>query len=143
MEQVFIDTDVIIDFFIDRKPFSEKAAEIFSYSELGKIKGYVSSLSFSNVFYIVRKLEGRKKAIGSLEQLEKIITILPVDGRIVRQALISEIQDFEDALQNYCALSGGVKAIVTRNIKDYSKSSLAIHTPESYLKIIRRKLKKE
>ncbi|MGB4293814.1 MAG: PIN domain-containing protein [Bacteroidales bacterium] len=56
MENVFIDTDVIVDFFTGKKPFSPEAVRIFSLIEQKKIKGYVSSLSFSNLYYVLRKL---------------------------------------------------------------------------------------
>ena len=64
---------------------------------------------------------------------------LPVDDKIIRQALVSDTKDFEDAVQHYCAKAAGVTTILTRNIKDYSKSELAIHSPESYLQLLRRK----
>jgi len=51
--------------------------------------------------------------------------------------LNSNFKDFEDALQNYSAeLNGQIDLIVTRNIKDFSKSSLGVMTPENYLKTL-------
>ncbi len=137
MEQVFIDTDVVIDFLTERKPFSEDAARIFTYSEKGHIRAMVSALSFSHIFYIIRKLEGGEKAIALLDKLEKIVAILPLDEQIIKQALSSGFPDFEDAIQNFCAKAAGVRTIVTRDISDYAKSDLAIHTPESYLLILK------
>ena len=50
-------------------------------------------------------------------------------------ALNSDFKDFEDALQNYSAVENGtVKVILTRNVKDFKNSELAVLTPESYLK---------
>lgn len=139
MDRVFVDTDVVIDFLIDREPFSEDAAKLFTYSERGVLKVCLSSLCFNNLYYVIRKLEGRERAILLLERIEKIVTILPVDDKIIRQALVSDIKDFEDAVQHYCAKAAGITTILTRNIKDYSKSELAIHSPESYLQLLRRK----
>lgn len=137
MKKVFIDTNVIMDFLIDRKPYSGSAAKIFTYAEKQEIIIYVSSLSFSKIYYITRKFIGHEKAIDSLRKLERITKILGVDETIIKQSLNSEFKDFEDAIQNYCASQiKEITTIITRNIKDYSKSKLAIHTPESYLKII-------
>lgn len=55
MENVFIDTDVIVDFITGKKPFSLEAAGICSLIVQKKIKGYVSSLSFSNLYYVPGK----------------------------------------------------------------------------------------
>jgi predicted nucleic acid-binding protein len=49
MTDLFIDPDVIIDFLADRKPFSREAAIIFTLIEQKKLKGYTSSLTFSNL----------------------------------------------------------------------------------------------
>jgi len=58
-----------------------------------------------------------------------------MDKNAVLNALNSEFKDFEDALQNFSAIENGkIKVILTRNIKDFKKSKLAILTPETYLK---------
>ena len=55
MEQVLINTDVILDFVFDRKPFSEESSQILSLCENGKIKGFVTSIMLSNIYYLLRK----------------------------------------------------------------------------------------
>lgn len=136
MEHVYLDTDVVIDFLVDNPAQAEFMGRLFTYGEEGKLILYAASLSFSNIYYVTRKFVGKAKSIELLEKLEKLVTILPVDERIVRQALVAGFGDFEDAIQNYSAKQlKEIKTIVTRNTKDYAKSDLAIHTPESYLKL--------
>ena len=79
MENVFIDTDVIVDFLTDRKPFSLESAKIFSLIDQKKIKGCVSSLSFSNLYYVLRKFGTHKKVITSRYALSELVVILIVD----------------------------------------------------------------
>jgi predicted nucleic acid-binding protein len=55
MKHFFLDTNVIIDLLIDREPSSEPVAQLFEYAEKGKITLYVSALSYSNIYYILRK----------------------------------------------------------------------------------------
>ena len=134
MENVFIDTDVIVDFLTDRKPFSLDSAKIFSLIDQKKIKGCVSSLSFSNLYYILRKFGTHKKVISSLQELSEIVDILKVDSDIVKSALTSNFKDFEDSIQYFAAQEHKkVDYIITRNIKDYKDSSLPIMTPETFL----------
>lgn len=140
MDQVFIDTDVIIDLLIDREPFAGDAARIFTYAERGLITCYVSALSFSNIFYVVGKLAGKDEARRLIEQLEKLVEILPVDAKIIRRALSSDMEDFEDAIQNYCAGEAQLTLLISRNVKDFRKSKLAVHTPDSYLKLLEAQL---
>ncbi|MDX9726322.1 MAG: PIN domain-containing protein [Bacteroidales bacterium] len=134
MENVFIDTDVIVDFLTDRKPFSLESAKIFSLIDQKKIKGCVSSLSFSNLYYVLRKFGTHKKVISSLQELSDMVDIQKVDSDIVKSALSSDFKDFEDSIQ-YFAAQQHKKAdcIITRNIKDYKDSSLPVMTPETFL----------
>lgn len=57
-----------------------------------------------------------------------------MDKEVVFNALNSKFKDFEDALQNFSVLRNGeITIILTRNIKDYKKSNLAVFTPATYL----------
>jgi predicted nucleic acid-binding protein len=134
MTDLFIDTDVIIDFLIDRKPYSREAAIIFTLIEQKKLKGYASSLTFSNLYYVLRKLESHKKVISKLDSLSKILIILKVEEQTIRNALASGFPDFEDSIQYYCAIeSKKIDSIITRNTKDYKNSEIPVMTPGDYL----------
>jgi predicted nucleic acid-binding protein len=135
MDNVFIDTDVILDFFFDRKPFSDFAAMIFSLCESKLIQGFVTPVIFSNVYYILRRTAKHQYVINKLIQLLKITDILIIDREVIFHALNSEFADFEDALQYNAAYKyGEINIILTRNIKDFKNSKLAVMTPENYLK---------
>ena len=54
MTKVFVDTDICIDLLSGRKPFNKTAQILFSLADLGKVKIYVSSLSFANIDYLLR-----------------------------------------------------------------------------------------
>ena len=135
MDKVLIDTDVILDFFFDRQPFAEFAAEIFLLCENNVIKGYTTPVIISNVYYILKRTAKHKIIIEKLKQLLNIIDIVEMNKEVVIEALNSRFKDFEDALQHFAALNNGtIQIILTRNIKDFQNSTLAIITPEMYLK---------
>lgn len=135
MTNLFIDTDVIIDFLIDRKPYSDEAAIIFTLIDRKKLKGYVSSLTFSNLYYVLRKLESHNKVISKLDSLSEMVNILKVDEHIIKEALSSSFPDFEDTIQYFSALdSKKADVIITRNTKDFKNSSIPVMTPGDYLK---------
>ncbi len=137
MKNVLIDTDVILDFFFDRKPFSEDAAVILSLCENKKLNGFITPVTVSNLYYILRKTAQHQKVIQHLRDLLEIIEISNINKETILQALTSNFTDFEDALQNYSAVNNAeTKIIITRNTKDYKTSELSIMTPENYLKSI-------
>jgi predicted nucleic acid-binding protein len=137
MEKVFLDTDVVIDFLIDRRPWSDDAAALFALSEKGVLTLYLSSLSFNNVYYVARKLGGDKKALALLANLEKLVVVAPVGQNHIRESHLTGFKDFEDAIQYSCARSAGIRTIITRKVKDYAKAECAIHTADSFLKAFR------
>jgi predicted nucleic acid-binding protein len=135
MTQILLDTDVILDFFLERKPFFQDSVKILSLAENKKIKVYVTSLSFSNCFYILKQIGTRETVIDNLRKLARISEIMSVNSKSVELALYSEFKDFEDALQYFSAYQKDkINVIITRNIKDYKKSELPVMTPENYLK---------
>ena len=136
MKRVLIDTDVILDFFFDRQPFSESAAKVFSLCETQEIMGFVTPVIISNVYYLLRQTAKHEKVIEKLKLLLLITGILVIDKAVILQALNSDFKDFEDALQNYAAETDTkIDLILTRNLKDFRNSNLAVMTPDSFMKI--------
>jgi len=137
MTKILLDTDVILDFFFDRKPYSEDTAKILSLCESRKIQGYVTPVIISNLYYLLRKTAPHEQVIAQLRLLMSITDVLVIDKTIILQAMNSSFRDFEDALQNYSAEMGKtIDIILTRNIKDYKKSRLSILMPETFIKTI-------
>ena len=138
MKKILIDTDVILDFFFDRKPFSENSAIILSLCEKKVIEGFITPVIISNSYYLLRRTASHEKVINKIKQLLTIIQVLQMDRMVIEKALNSNFKDFEDALQNFSAVNNGeIEVIVTRNVKDFKKSEIAILTPESFVKLIK------
>lgn len=136
--KVFIDTDVIIDFLIDRHPHAIAASKIFDLADRKEIKICTSALSFNNVHYIVRKVFGEDKTRAILKEILSIVDILSVEKKDLINALESDFKDFEDGIQHSVALAGKkVEAIVTRNTKDYKTARIPVFNTETYLKLNR------
>jgi len=136
MKKILIDTDVILDFFFDRKPFSESSAIILNMCERKHIQGFVTPVIISNSYYLLRRNAQHDKVIDKLKQLLSITDVLNMNKQIIVNAINSNFKDFEDALQNFAAVSNGdIDVIVTRNVKDFKKSEIAVLTPESFLKL--------
>jgi predicted nucleic acid-binding protein len=135
MTNVLIDTDVILDFLFDRKPYSDNATKILALCESGAINGFVTSVMLSNIYYLLRKTASHDKVIDSLKMLLQFLEVQTTDKKAVLAALESDFKDFEDSLQNFSAQQDSeINVIITRNVKDYKTSKLAIMQPEVYLK---------
>ena len=137
MDSISIDPDIPLDFFFDRKPFSDDAAKILGMCEKGEIKAYVTPVIISNVYYLLKKTATQAKVISNLKKLLAFVEVATINKEIIIDAMNSEFTDFEDALQNYAAAQAKeITIIITRNIKHYKKSNLAVMSPETYLGMI-------
>ena len=87
MKQVFIDTNVIIDFLANRSPFSEHAATLFQLAKDKRINIYVSAISFNNTYYILRKVSSHKKALSLISEIEEYVEIQETNRDILRKAI--------------------------------------------------------
>ncbi len=132
-QSVFADTDIILDLLARRTPFYHSAAQVFSLAEENELKVYVSALSFANLHYILRKNLPANKTIETLKTLRKLVAVLPIDDGIIDMVLDSGLRDFEDAIQYSTALAKRLDCLITRNVRDYPKSSVAVCTAEEFL----------
>ena len=134
--KIFVDSDVVIDFFTDREPHVNPASEIFELNEQGMLKIYLSAVSINNIYYIVRKFLGHKKTIDVIELLTEMTEIIGTTKSEIIQALKNDFSDYEDSVQYSSALTIQViNEIITRNIKDYKNSKIAVMTPLNFLKM--------
>jgi len=134
--KLFIDSDVIIDFFTDREPYVNPATEIFELNGQGTVKLYVSAISIINIYYVVRKFLGHRKTLEVVESLTEMTEIIGTTKTEIIQALKNDFSDYEDSVQYSSAKTiKGLDAIITRNIKDYRNSTIAVMTPLNFLKM--------
>jgi predicted nucleic acid-binding protein len=131
--RVFVDTDIVLDLLAKREPFFPFAAELFTKADRKEVKLFVSSLCFSNLYYIVSTQKTQSEARKLLATLKVLVTVLPVDEKIIELALHSRFKDFEDAIQYYCALEHDIRVLVTRNIRDYKQARISVLTAEQFL----------
>lgn len=134
--KIFVDSDVVIDFFTDREPHANPASELFELNEQGDVKLYVSTVSINNIYCIVRRFLGHKKTLEIIEILTEMTEIVGTTKKEIIQALKNNFTDYEDSIQYSTALTiKDLDIIITRNIKDYRNSSIAVMTPLNFLKM--------
>ncbi len=133
MKRIFLDTDVVMDFLTRREPFAIESMKLMEYGNRKELELNISSLCLSNVHYLICGIENKSKAREKIIGMLKLVETLSVHKSTVEKAAYSEFKDFEDAIQNYCAEENGIKSIITRNVKDFSRSSLSIQTPKEFI----------
>lgn len=133
---VFLDTNVVIDFYDQRGEFYYPAAIIFDLAYKGKIKIFVSATTFVNAFFILRKSYTSSELYQSMRNLAALCEITEVDENIINKCLEEERKDFEDSVQYESSKIHQADIVITRNIKDFKDFASNIKTPNEFLDYI-------
>ena len=137
MKNIFIDTNVIIDFLGNRESFSNAATDLFDLYADNKKKIYVAAISYTNVYYLLYKqIKSHKTVISYLSTLYELTEIIDINSSVINQSIHSEFTDFEDAVQFYAALSNKkIDIIVSSDKKGFKKSTLPVLDVEQAFRI--------
>jgi len=127
--RVLIDTNVVLDFLQDREPFVDDAAKLFAKIDAGEIEGFISAITITNIYYIIRKVSGKIAAQDAIVQILTDLQICAVDKGILEQAIALNFQDFEDAVQCACGIANEVDAIITRDISGFVNAGILVIAP--------------
>ena len=133
---ILIDTNVLLNYITERDdPFRESSKKIIQLCVREKLNGYVAFHSLSTIWYTLRKLPEHKRR-WELKKLCEVLTVVSATHEQVLKAIDNiDFQDFEDCLQDQCAVNAGVDYIVTCNVKDFEHSEIRSITPEQFLSV--------
>lgn len=132
----------MIDLIMRRSPHFETASELFDLSINKNIQLYSSSHIIATVHYVCKKNIPETALRFIIEDLLHIISIIPVDVEILKKSLKSHHKDFEDAIQIFCAHQiKNLDGIITRNLRDFFTSEIAVFAPDEALEFIKENTK--
>ncbi|OGX87515.1 type II toxin-antitoxin system VapC family toxin [Hymenobacter coccineus] len=134
MRHFFLDTNVLLDFILQRDGFGPAARQLFVAAEEGRVVVYAAALSFSHSYYTLRKTNPPAERILVLKELAASVNIIPLTAPVIKAALALGFADFEDGLQ-YCAARAvpAIEAIVTRDPKGFAAGALPVLTAPAAL----------
>ena len=130
---MLLDTDVLIDVALDRRPHSDLASEILDRLERGYRKAFIAWHSVSNFYYVVSPSRGEITARDFILELTRFVEVAETGTEAIRYAAALPMTDFEDAMQVAAADACGARYIVTRNMKHFRRSPIPAISPEDAL----------
>ena len=131
--KLFLDANAVLDLILKRQSFFDNIAKIITIAENKNYTLYISSVTFVNINYIACKFADKKNVLESLKKLRIVFDVLSVSETEIDKALYSKFNDFEDAVQHYCALKYNCNYIITRDLKDFKNSEIPVMTPTEFL----------
>ena len=130
---LLIDTNVLLDVLLDRPEFVKSSDLVWKLCETEQVKGYVSTLSYANIMYIMRKQLTAQQIEEVFHKLSLIFEFASFTPTVLERAVTMKWDDFEDAIQSATAESVHADYIITRNIKDFAQSKVIAFTPDELL----------
>ena len=139
-----IDSNIILDVFLEQEPFFTASRAVLNLCESGKISGFISASNATDIFYIVRKrLGSTDKAYEALGHVLNIVKVLTVTNEDVNNAFLQRAKDFEDCLLAVCTKSNKCDCIITRNKEDFAGFPVLLYAPEEILNHFNAHMKEE
>ena len=136
MKQVFIDTNILLDYLLERRGFYKDSERLFDYCSMRNIKINISALSVATIAYFLSKRFRINEVKEQLEILYEMVCILPLNRRIIFLAHQSSFKDLEDAFQYFTAKEHHIPILITRNLKDFAVDDLSVLSPQQFLEIM-------
>jgi len=127
--KLLIDANILLDVLEDREPYVKDSSLIWKLCETEQASGYVSTLTFANLVYIMRKELDPQKIAEVLKKLSLIFEFSDLTATDLTKAADLEWPDFEDAVQSVIAERVYADYIVTRNVRDFTGSKVIAFTP--------------
>jgi predicted nucleic acid-binding protein len=131
--RVLLDTNVLLDALLDREPWSEAAAAIWTAHDEGRLEAWITASSLTDIFYIGRRIKGHDVAREAVRLCLATFNVCPVDAATLQAADRLLGEDFEDNLQIACALASDLDGIVTRDPSDFAGSPIRVLAPSEVL----------
>jgi len=132
-QRIFIDTNVILDFFLEREPFYYDALKLWAACEEGRVEGYVSALTVSNVHYIAQRLKSATTAMIAVRGILGVFRVVPLDKELMQRAADFHDRDFEDDIQLQSAIQAGCSHLFTRDPTHFRSTAIAVVPPSSFV----------
>ena len=134
MIKIFLDSDIILDLLLKRKEH-ESIAILMTDLIRKKFLGFTTPIVIANIHYIMTKLADKKKSIENIKKLRKFISIMPINEKIIDDALNHKSIDFEDSIQYLTAEKNQIDFIITRNKNDYKKSKIPVFNAKEFINL--------
>jgi predicted nucleic acid-binding protein len=131
--KVLLDTNILLDAVLDRRPHSVAAVELLSRVERKQVVGVLGATTVTTLHYLLGRAVGRDRADWAVRRFLVLCEVAPVDGAVLLQAAGSAASDFEDAVLLESGLRAGVEAIVTRDRSGFGHAEIPVLGAEEVL----------
>ena len=132
MKKVLIDLNIILDF-LNKRNFHEEAANIINMCVEKKLFGFIAAHEITTLsYFLLKEKKNKNKAADIISALLDMFNIIPIDEKILREALFSPVKDYEDAVIEVSSVKNSIDYLISRNLGDFKSARIQVFTPEQF-----------
>ena len=131
--RLLIDANIVLDVLQKREPYWKDSSVIWKLCETEQAEGYISTLTFANLMYVMRRELDPAQIRDVLDKLRLIFRFADFTAADLEKAADMGWDDFEDAIQAATAERIMADSIITRNVRDFRNSKVIAFTPSEYI----------
>ena len=137
--KIFLDTNILLDFFDDKRINYKEAVSIIEAAENDFVNCFVSESVLNATIYVAIKALPKVVLVNMLQHLLSFIQILPATNEVYNKAFVNAKNDIEDAVLYQIALNNKLDYFITNDLKDFRKieaEALPVVQAKEFLKHI-------
>ncbi len=131
--RLLIDANIVLDVLQKREPYWKDSSVIWKLCETEQAEGYISTLTFANLMYVMRRELDPAQIRDVLDKLRLIFRFADFTAADLEKAAEMGWDDFEDAIQAATAERIMADSIITRNVRDFRNSKVIAFTPSEFI----------
>lgn len=140
---LLIDTNVVLDVFLEREPFLAMSNRAITLSRrYQNVQNFISASTVTDIYYITYKnLKNHQIVRERFKDMFRFVKVVAVTDKDIHAAFALDWKDFEDSVQYCVAASNNFDGIVTRNMQGFDNDEVKIFTPEEICQYVEENLK--
>ena len=131
--RLLIDANIVLDVLQKREPHWKDSSAVWKLCETEQAEGYISTLTFANLVYVMRKELEPAQIEDVLTKLRLIFRFADFSTADMTKAAEMAWNDFEDSVQSATAERIHADFIITRNVRDFNRSKVMAFTPTEFI----------
>jgi predicted nucleic acid-binding protein len=137
MKRLLLDTNILLDVVLGRKPHAEAAELLWEMIEEHHAEGRLAAHAITTFYYLLRQQRDHAQSKQAVHSLLQVFKVAAVDSSVIHEALQMPGSDFEDCITAAAARRSGCAFIVTRDPRGFRSSPVEAVTPQAAIAILR------
>ena len=134
--RLFLDTNLLIDYFAAREPYRDMFAKLLAMQAFGDAELWASAKSFTDVFFVCRKHIPPAFLQEAFVKSTEFLNVCSIGQGDIVDAAERQWPDFEDCLVAVAAEKTKADYLVIRDKNGFKRSGVTVVDPPELMRLL-------